>query len=124
MTNDLAAQGNDIRTRLWGAEGLERADQFLASFDPGFARYLNEQLFGTVWNRPGIPVATRSMITVAVLIALGKGQEMRLHMNGARNLGVTDDELREIIVHVAHYAGVPAAIEGIRAYSEITAPSM
>jgi 4-carboxymuconolactone decarboxylase len=120
MTTDLNAQGRSTRTKLWGEENLGLADNFLNSFDAGFAKYLNEQLFGEVWNRPGIPVKTRSMITVAVLIALGKSQEMRLHMTGAHNLGITDDELKEIIVHVTHYAGVPAAIEAIRAYNDVT----
>ena len=121
MTTDLNAQGRKTRTALWGEERLRPTDDFLNSFDPGFAKYLNEQLFGEVWNRPGIPVKTRSMITVAVLIALGKSQEMRLHMTGARNLGITEEELKEIIVHVTHYAGVPAAIEAIRAYTDVTA---
>lgn len=123
MSNDLAAQGRDIRTKLWGEEALKGADAFLAKFDPGFAKYLNEQLFGEVWNRPGLPTQTRSMITVAVLMALGRGQELRLHMRGARQLGISEAELKEIIVHVTHYSGVPTAIEAIRAFSETSAPA-
>lgn len=120
MSDDLAAKGRAIRTRLWGADSLAAADERLNSFDPGFARYLNEQLFGEVWNRPGLPVKTRSLVTVAVLLALGRAQELRLHMRGALNLGVTADELREIVVHVSQYSGVPTAIEGIRAFTETT----
>jgi len=112
-----------VRTRLFGEDSLKASDAFLENFDPGFAKYLNEQLFGTVWNRPGLPTETRSMITVAVLMALGRGQELRLHMRGALNNGVTADELKEIIVHVTHYSGVPTAIEGIRAFTEITTPA-
>lgn len=123
MTADLATQGRTVRTRLWGADALKTGAAFLEKFDPGFARYLNEQLFGEIWNRPGLPTETRSMITVAVLMALGRGQELRLHMRGALNNGVTEDELREIIVHVSHYSGVPTAIEGIRAFTEVTSPA-
>ena len=123
MADDLAKHGREVRTRLWGEQALENADKFLGAFDPGFAKHLNEQLFGEVWNRPGLPSKTRSIITVAVLMALGRGQELRLHMRGALNNGVTPDELKEIVVHVSHYSGVPTAIEGIRAFNEATAPA-
>src|SRR5476651_1913656 len=107
MADDLATQGRAIRTRLWGEQALENADRFLDGFDPGFAKHLNEQLFGEVWNRPGLPTRTRSIMTVAVLMALGRGQELRLHMRGALNVGVTEAELKEIVVHVSHYSGDP-----------------
>lgn len=123
MADDLATQGRAMRTRLWGAQALANGDTFLNKFDPGFAKYLNEQLFGEVWNRPGLPTKTRSIMTVAVLMALGRGQELRLHMRGALNLGISEEELKEIIVHVSHYSGVPTAIEGIRAFAETTAPA-
>lgn len=118
---DNAAKGREVRTKLWGEASLPLSDSFIGGFDPAFADYLNEQLFGAVWGREGLPIKTRSMITVAVLLALGKTEEIRLHMRGALNLGITPDELREIVVHIAHYAGVPAAIEGIRAHKEVTA---
>jgi len=121
MADDLAKKGREMRTRLWGDQALANADDFLSKFDPGFAKYLNEQLFGEIWNRPGLPTKTRSMITVAVLMALGRGQELRLHMRGALNLGITENVLKEIVVHVAQYSGVPTAIEAIRAFTEATA---
>jgi 4-carboxymuconolactone decarboxylase len=122
MANELENKGREIRTRLWGEEALKGADEFLKKFDPGFAKFLNEQVFGEIWSRPGLPSKSRSMITVAVLMALGRGQELRLHMRGALNLGITPDELKEIIVHVSQYSGVPTAIEGIRAFIEVTTP--
>ena len=122
MADDLAAKGRAIRAHLWGEQALENTDNFLNGFDPGFARHLNEQLFGEVWNRPGLPAKTRSMVTVAVLMALGQGQELRTHMRGALNNGVTKEELKEIVIHVSHYSGVPSAMEAIRAFTEITAP--
>ncbi len=123
MANELENKGREIRTRLWGEEALKGADEFLKKFDPGFAKFLNEQVFGEIWSRPGLPTKTRSMITVAVLMALGRGQELRLHMRGALNLGITPEELKEIIVHVSQYSGVPTAIEGIRAFTEVTTPA-
>jgi 4-carboxymuconolactone decarboxylase len=123
MTDDLANKGAEIRTQLWGERALENADDFLNSFDPDFAKHLNEQLFGAIWNRPGLPLKTRSIMTVAVLMALGRGPELRLHMRGALNLGVTPAELKEVVVHVSHYSGVPTAIEAIRAFNDATAPA-
>ncbi len=117
---DYTQQGRDIRIKLFGEDSLKMADAFLKNFDEGFDRYLNDCLFGEVWNRPGLEPKIRSFMTVAVLIALGRSQEMRLHMRGALNLGITEEELKEIIVHVGHYAGVPTAIEAIRAFTEVT----
>ena len=122
MASELENKGREIRTKLWGEQALKGADEFLKNFDQGFAKLLNDQLFGEIWNRLGLPAKSRSMITVAVLMALGRPQELRLHMRGALNLGITKEELKEIIVHVSQYSGVPTAIEGIRAFTEVTAP--
>src|SRR6266566_5087774 len=122
MASELENKGREMFTKLWGGQALKGADEFLKTFDQGFAKYIKEQLFGEIWNRPGLPTKARSMITVAVLMALGRGQELRVHMRGALNLGITPEELKEIIVHVSQYSGVPTAIEGIRAFTEVTAP--
>jgi 4-carboxymuconolactone decarboxylase len=123
MTEDLATLGRATRLALWGEGQLAAVDDILARFDDGFARYLNEQLFGELWNRPGLAITSRSMITVATLLALGRTQELRLHMRGALNLGLTADDLKEIVIHVGQYAGVPIAVEGIRAFLEVTQTS-
>jgi 4-carboxymuconolactone decarboxylase len=72
MANELENKGREMRTRLWGEQALKGADEFLRNFDQGFAKLLNDQLFGEIWNRSGLPTKTRSMITVAVLMALGR----------------------------------------------------
>jgi 4-carboxymuconolactone decarboxylase len=123
MTDDLREPGRDVRARLWGDQTVALSEQFLANFDPGFEQLVNEQLFGAVWNRPGIPIETRSLITLAALIALGKPQELAIHIKGARNLGISDEQIKEVIVHVAHYAGVPAGVEAARVFTEATAPT-
>lgn len=120
MADDLREPGRDVRTRLWGDESVALSERFLGNFDPGFERLVNEQLFGAVWTRPGIPIETRSLITIAALVALGKPQELAVHIKGARNLGISDDEIKEVIVHVAHYAGVPAGVEAARVFTEAT----
>lgn len=121
MADDSAKKGIELRTRLWGEKAAKDGDAFLRNFDEQFATFLNEQLFGTIWNRPGLPIKLRSIITMAVLMALGRGPELQLHIRGALNLGIPPEEIKELIVQVALYSGVPTAVEAIRAFTEVTA---
>jgi alkylhydroperoxidase/carboxymuconolactone decarboxylase family protein YurZ len=122
MADDSAKKGMEVRTKLFGEKAAQNGDAFLRTFDEGFATFLNEQLFGTIWSRPGLPLKLRSLITMTALMALGRGPELRLHMRGALNLGIPQEEIKELIVHVSQYSGVPTAIEAIRAFNEVTAP--
>ena len=122
MADDSAKKGMEVRTKLFGEKAAQAGDAFLRSFDEGFATFLNEQLFGTIWSRPGLPLKLRSLITMTALMALGRGPELRLHMRGALNLGIPPEEIKELIVHVSQYSGVPTAVEAIRAFNEVTAP--
>ncbi len=122
MSDDSAKKGMEVRTKLFGEKAAQDGDKFLRSFDEGFATFLNEQLFGTIWSRPGLPIKLRSLLTMTALMALGRGPELRLHMRGALNLGIPPEEIKELIVHVSQYSGVPTAIEAIRAFNEVTAP--
>ena len=122
MSDDTAKKGMEVRAKLFGEKAAQDGDTFLRSFDEGFATFLNEQLFGTIWSRPGLPIKLRSLFTMTALMALGRGPELRLHMRGALNLGIPPEEIKELIVHVSQYSGVPTAIEAIRAFTEVTAP--
>ena len=122
MSDDTAKKGMEVRTKLFGEKAAQDGDTFLRNFDEGFATFLNEQLFGTIWSRPGLPIKLRSLLTMTALMALGRGPELRLHMLGALNLGIPPEEIKELIVHVSQYSGVPTAVEAIRAFNEVTAP--
>jgi alkylhydroperoxidase/carboxymuconolactone decarboxylase family protein YurZ len=122
MSDESAKKGMEVRTKLFGEKGAQDGDTFLRNFDEGFATFLNEQLFGTIWSRPGLPIKLRSLLTMTALMALGRGPELRLHMRGALNLGIPPEEIKELIVHVSQYSGVPTAVEAIRAFNEVTAP--
>ena len=122
MSDDTAKKGMEVRTKLFGEKAAQDGDTFLRNFDEGFATFLNEQLFGTIWSRPGLPIKLRSLLTMSALMALGRGPELRLHMRGALNLGIPPEEIKELIVHVSQYSGVPTAVEAIRAFNEVTAP--
>jgi 4-carboxymuconolactone decarboxylase len=121
MSSELEKKGMELRAKLWGEKAAAQGDEFLKKFDAGFAAFLNEQVFGTIWSRPGLPIKTRSMITMTALMALGRGPELRLHMRGALRIGITPEEIKELIVHISQYSGVPTAVEAIRAFSEVTA---
>lgn len=78
-----------------------------------------EHLFGDIWSRPGLEVPERSMATVAVLAALGREQQLRVHLKGALNLGVEPKKLQELLIHVAHYAGWPTGMTGLAVLDEV-----
>lgn len=122
MADDLVKKGFELRTQLFGEKAAHGGDEYLKSFDEGFADFLNQQVFGNIWTRPGLPTKTRSMITMAALLALGRGPELRIHMRGALNLGITPAEIKELIIHLSQYSGVPTAVEAIRVFKEVTEP--
>jgi 4-carboxymuconolactone decarboxylase len=86
---------------------------------PEMVRHTMGHLFGDVWQDERLPLEQRSMITCAVLAALGRDAELRLHLRGARNLGIERDALEAMLIHVAHYAGWPAGATGLRLLDEI-----
>ena len=84
-----------------------------------FRAHTIENLFCTVWARPGLEIEERSMITLASLIALNRENELRLHFRGARNLGLSKEKIEEIIFHLAHYAGWPNAVTSGKVLEEV-----
>ena len=88
---------------------MDRAEANKTPFDEDFQRYITENAWGSVWARPGLDWKIRSMLTIAMLAALGRKEELALHIRATRNTGVSADEITEILIQVAVYAGVPAA---------------
>lgn len=86
-----------------------------------FARVTMGNLFGDVWSRPGLELRERSMITVAALIILGRETELKLHLRGALNVGITREKIEEMILHLAHYGGWPLAVGASRVAKEVFA---
>jgi 4-carboxymuconolactone decarboxylase len=106
-------------------KGLKLAARLFAGAKPAppmpreLTRHTLDHLFGDVWQGPDLAVEERSLVTCAVLVALGREAEQRAHFRGARNLGIPLEKLDAMIVHVAHYAGWPVAISGARILSEV-----
>jgi len=105
----LYDRGLAVRTSVLGAAHVERARQRATEFDRDFQTFITRQAWGEVWTRPGLPRKIRSMLTIAMLASLGHEAELKLHIRATRNTGVSREEVKEILIQTAVYAGVPAA---------------
>ena len=101
--------GMRVRRAVLGDAHVDRAIASQTPFDAPFQQFITEFAWGSLWARDGIDARTRSLITIAILAALGRREELELHLRAARNTGATPEEIREALLHVAVYAGVPAA---------------
>lgn len=101
-------EGMEIRRRVLGEDHVDRATDATTSLDRDFQAWITENVWGDVWTRPGLDLRSRSMITIAILGALNR-EELELHLRAARNTGLSPEEVAEVLMHVAVYAGVPAA---------------
>ena len=86
-----------------------------------FMQITVENLFGDIWTRPGLELKERSLITMAALTVLGKEPELKTHMRGALNIGISREKITEIMIHLAHYGGWPVAVNGLRVAQEVFA---
>lgn len=97
------------RRRVLGDEHVDRAVEATTPFTEAFQDFITRTAWGDVWNRDGLDQRTRSCVTLAVLTALGREHEIAMHVHGALRNGVTEEEIAEVLLHTAVYAGVPAA---------------
>ena len=116
--DDWMTRGREVAGKLWGARagGQELPAQRLA---PEFFALVTQFVFGMFWSRPNLDLRSRSLCTVAQLAALGRTDELKGHLMGARNLGITREELIEVLMQTACYAGVPAAVQALTAAAEV-----
>ena len=111
--------GVEVRRQVMGDVFVDRALGNATEFTQPLQDFVYEHAWGGVWNREGLPLKTRSLITLAALTALKCPQELKGHVRGALNNGCTVEEIREALLHCAVYAGVPAAIDAFRAAQEV-----
>ena len=105
----LFERGMAVRTEVLGREHVERMGKRTTPFNADFQSFITQYAWGEIWTRPALDRKTRSMLTIAMLVALGHHEELKLHIRATRNTGVTPDEVKEILLQAAIYAGVPAA---------------
>ena len=108
------AEGLAVRRSVLGEAHVARASAAVTPFDEGFQRFITEGAWGSVWSRPGFTKRERSIVTLALLAALGHHDEVALHVRATRNTGATPEDVAEAMLHVAVYAGVPAANHAIK----------
>ena len=116
---DQPKSGEQMRRQVMGDVFVDRALGNATEFTQPLQDFVNEHAWGGVWNREGLRLKTRSLITLAALTALKCPQELKGHVRGALNNGCTVEEIREALLHCAVYAGVPAAIDAFRAAQEV-----
>lgn len=106
---DRHKTGMSIRRSVLGEAHVNRAEAAKTSFDEEFQDLITRYAWGEIWSRPGLPRHTRSLLTIAMMVALNRAEELRLHLRAAANNGVTPDEIREVLLQCCIYCGVPAA---------------
>lgn len=109
MTDDRFERGMAVRREVLGSEHVERATAAATELTADFQRFITRYAWGEVWARPGLDRRTRSCITLALLVALNRSEELELHLRAALTNGVTRAEIKEVLLHTAVYCGVPAA---------------
>ena len=103
------SEGMRVRRQVLGSEHVDAAEARKTDFDEAFQRYITEGAWGSVWSRPELDSRTRSLVTIALLGALGHYEELEMHVRAASRSGASRSEIAEALLHVAVYAGVPAA---------------
>ena len=109
MDNEKFDKGMMVRRSVLCDAHVDRASKNITDFDAGFQRFITEYAWGTVWADDSLDKRTRHLITLAIVAALGKEHEFGMHVRATAQTGVTPDELKEVLNHVAIYAGLPAA---------------
>lgn len=118
MTNERYDEGMKVRREVLGDEHVDRSSAGMTDLDRDFQQWITESAWGGVWGRPGLDRRTRSLVTIAILAALGR-EELDLHLRAATRTGTTPEDVLEALFHVAVYAGVPAANSALARAKEI-----
>ena len=111
--------GLATRKQVMGKDFVANAFGTATEFTLPMQHYITKNAWGDVWQRPGLDLKTRSLITVAMLTALGKQHELKGHVRGALNNGATPEEISEVLLHASIYCGVPSAVEAYRSAAEV-----
>jgi 4-carboxymuconolactone decarboxylase len=112
-------QGLKVRREVLGDSHVDKSLQNKNAFNEDFQELITRYAWGEIWSRPGLPRKTRSMITLAMMVALNRADEFRLHIRAALNNGLTPDEIKEVLLQTAIYCGVPAANTAFHIAKEI-----
>jgi len=112
-------QGMKTRRAVLGDAHVDAANAARTPLNKEFQEFITRYAWGEIWNRPGLPRHTRSLLTIAMMVALNRPDELKLHLRAARNNGVTLDEIKEVLLQSAIYCGLPAANNAFHLAAEI-----
>jgi 4-carboxymuconolactone decarboxylase len=115
-------QGMKLRRAVLGDAHVDRAVERANDFNREFQDLITRYAWGEIWTRPGLPRHTRSLLTIAMMVALNRSEEFKLHVRAAFNNGVTREEIREVLLQCAIYCGVPAANSAFHMAEEVFEP--
>ena len=115
----MSNNGEKVRRQVMGDSFVDKALANTDKFTEPMQNYINEHCWGSTWQRTGLDLKTRSLVTIAMLAALRAPQELKGHIRGALNNGATTDEIREVLLHSGVYCGAPALQEAFRAAKEV-----
>lgn len=121
MSDERFDDGMKVRRSVLGDAHVDRAESRKTEFDTDFQRFITEGAWGSVWSRPGLDKRTRSLLVIALMAALGHEEELAMHIRATRNTGATRADIKEVLLMVAVYAGVPAANTAVRIAKEVYA---
>ena len=122
MQDDQYHLGLATRREVMGDPFVDRALAGTTSFTQPIQDHISRAAWGDVWQRPGLARKTRSLVTVAMLTALGKQHELKGHVRGALNNGASVEEIQEVLLHAAIYCGIPTSVEAFRTAAEVVEP--
>lgn len=121
MTDKLFEEGLQVRKEVLGSEYVDKSLAAADDFMMVFQEHVTKYCWGNVWTREGLTRKERSLLNLAMLSSLNRGAELKLHIRGALNNGVTREEIQEVFLQVAVYAGVPAGLEAFKIAREVFA---
>ena len=113
------AAGMRVRRQVLGDAHVDRAEAMKSEVDSDFQDLITRYAWGEIWTRPGLSPNMRSLLTIGLMVALNRSEELRLHLRAAKNNGVTPEEVREVLLHCTIYCGVPATNSAFHIASEI-----
>jgi 4-carboxymuconolactone decarboxylase len=114
MSKEVFERGLEIRKSVLGADYVEKSFASADDFNRPMQELVTEYCWGAIWGREGLPKKTRSLINLAMISALNRPHELKIHVKGALKNGVTKEEIREVFLQVAIYCGVPAGVDSFR----------
>jgi 4-carboxymuconolactone decarboxylase len=117
--NDTYKAGLAVRRKVLGDKYVDEALSRVNEFTEPLQQYLTEHAWGAVWVRDGLPLKTRSLLNLAMLTAINRPHELKIHIRGALNNGVTKEEMREVFLQAAVYCGAPVALDSFRIAQEV-----